>query len=62
MYEIKYNYNGEEIKAGKYSLEAARTFAKKTARYAGSCEIIKNGQVIETYSANKETGLVALSH
>lgn len=30
-YEIKYNYNNQDVKDGKFSLESARHFAKKAA-------------------------------
>ena len=60
-YEIKYNYNGKENKDGKFSIEAARSFAKKTARYARKCEVIEGDKVIETYEYNEEAGRVVQS-
>lgn len=59
-YEIRYEYNGEQ-KQGGFSIEAARTFAKNAARYAGKCEILEGNQVIEVHEADQKTGQVALS-
>jgi hypothetical protein len=57
-YEIKFNYNGKENKDGKFSIEAARTFAKKTARYAGNCQIVDGETVVETWEYDEEAGRV----
>lgn len=57
-YEIKHSYDGKEYKEGKFSIEAARSFAKQTARYAGSCQIVDGETVVETWEYNEEAGRV----
>jgi len=59
-YEIKYSYNGKENRDGKFSIEAARSFAKKTARYAGACQILDGEAIVETWEYDEGTGQVVL--
>lgn len=57
-YEIKYNYNNQDVKDGKFSLESARHFAKKAARYAGSCDVVSGDQTVETWVYDEDAGRV----